>query len=160
MVVLGLFFLSAGESKAQRIAVSTNTLELLTLSPNMSLDISLSKHHSLFMSVSSSPWKVSSSAYNQHFTISPGYRYWLNMPYYKGYVGGKFLYSSYDLAVGDFCRKGNLVAMTVDYGYSVILSKRLNMVPAIGLGAGYNVSDKRSIVPVVTLGLNVQIVLK
>lgn len=159
-VVLGFCFLHTEEAKAQRLAVSTNAIEWLTVSPNVSLDIVFTQHHSLAVSASSSPWKLTPNVYLRHFTLSPEYKYWLNMPFYKSYIGGKILYSSYDLGANDFLRKGNMVAGLIDYGYSFIFSKRFNLVPNVGLGVGYNIGEHSKVVPMVTLGLNAQIVLK
>lgn len=88
-VVLGFCFLHIEEAKAQRLAVSTNAIEWLTVSPNVSLDIVFTQHHSLAVSASSSPWKLTPNVYLRHFTLSPEYKYWLNMPFYKSYIGGK-----------------------------------------------------------------------
>ena len=159
-VVIGLLLLHSEESKAQRLAVSTNALEWLTVSPNISLDVILAQNHSLTFSASSSPWKLTPNVYLKHFTISPEYKYWFDMPLYKSYLGGKLLYSSYDLGVNSFLQKGHLVGALVDYGYSFIFSKRFNLVPTVGLGAGYNIGDKSMFVPLISLGLNAQIVLK
>lgn len=160
VIVASLFLLHCEESKAQRLALSTNALEWLTVSPNVSVDLVFAQHHSFSVSASASPWKLTPNLYLKHFTISPEYKYWLTMPLYKSYIGGKVVYSSYDLGVKDFCRKGNLVGVLVDYGYSFILSKRFNLVPTAGLGVGYNIGGNTKLVPMVSLGLNAQIVLK
>ena len=80
-VVIGLLLLHSEESKAQRLAVSTNALEWLTVSPNISLDVILAQNHSLTFSASSSPWKLTPNVYLKHFTISPEYKYWFDMCY-------------------------------------------------------------------------------
>lgn len=53
-----------------------------------------------------------------------------------------------------------MVAGLIDYGYSFIFSKRFNLVPNVGLGVGYNIVEHSKVGPMVTLGLNAQIVLK
>ena len=159
-IALCFMLLSTEESKAQRLAVSTNMLELALLSPNLTLDFSLAQHHSVSVSASASPWRYSSETYLNHFTWSPEYKYWFTMPFYKNYVGAKLFYSSYDLGMECDSFKGNLVALLVDYGYSVILSKRWNITPCVGIGAGYNVSEVSKVVPMISLGVNAQIVLK
>ena len=151
---------SAEEAKAQRFAVSADMLELALLSPNLTLEFGLAQHHSVSISASASPWQYSSEIYLNHITWSPEYKYWLTMPFYKSYIGAKLFYSSYDLGTARDSFKGNLVALLADYGYSVILSKRWNIIPSIGVGAGYNVSDVNKVVPMISLGINAQIVLK
>lgn len=160
VIALSLTVLFPRESKAQRLAVSTDALEWLTVSPNVSVDLVFAQHHAFSLSASASPWKLTPNVYLKHLTISPEYKYWLNMPFYKSYIGGKLLYSSYDICVNKAVHKGNLVGALVDYGYSFIFSKRFNLVPTAGLGVGYDMGESARVVPMITLGLNAQIVLK
>lgn len=160
-IVASLVFLSSGEAKAQRIAVSTNGLEWLTLSPNASFDIVFTQHHAFSISASASPWKLTEDFYRSHITVSPEYRYWFRMPFYGHFMGANLIYSSYDLSLGGFGRRADLLAAGVTYGYSLMLGKRWNIVPVIGLGAGVEIAEKVRFVPAVTrLGVNIQLVVK
>lgn len=161
MTVVLLVFISQEEVKAQRFAVSTNALEWLTLSPNLSFDMAFSQHHAFSMSAAASPWKISDNLHLQHITVSPEYRYWFRMPFYGHFMGANLIYSSYDFSLGGFDRRNDLLAAGVTYGYSLMLGKRWNIVPVIGLGAGVEVADKVRVVPAVTrLGVNIQLVVK
>jgi len=160
LVVLMGLLASVSESKAQRIAVSTNAVGWLALSPNVGLDLSVARHHTLAMSVSASPWKIGQGLYLNHITVSPEYKYWFSMPYSGHYLGGGLMYSSYDIAAGSFAAKGNLVAACVNYGYSMIIGTRWNLVPFVGLGAGVNVAEKAGFAPAARLGLNIQVLLR
>ena len=161
MTVVLLVFISQEEVKAQRFAVSTNALEWLTLSPNLSFDLAFSQHHAFSMSASASPWKISDNLHLQHITVSPEYRYWFRMPFYGHFMGANLIYSAYDFSLGGFDRRNDLLAAGVTYGYSLMLGKRWNIVPVIGLGAGVEVADKVRVVPAVTrLGVNIQLVVK
>ena len=160
VIALSLTVLFPRESKAQRLAVSTNALEYLVLSPNITIDAAFSRHHAVSVSVSACPWEYSENTYLRHFTWSPEYKYWLTMLFYRSYIGGKLLYSSYDLGTKKLSKKGIVTAVLADYGYSFILSKRFNVIPSVGLGAGYNFAETNKIVPVVSIGVNAQIVLK
>ena len=161
MTVVLLVFISQEEVKAQRFAVSTNALEWLTLSPNLSFDMAFSQHHAFSMSASASPWKISDNLRLQHITVSPEYRYWFRMPFYGHFMGANLIYSSYDFSLGGFDRRNDLLAAGVTYGHSLMLGKRWNIVPVIGLGAGVEVADKVRVVPAVTrLGVNIQLVVK
>lgn len=161
MAVFALGFLSIGEAKAQRMAVSTNLVEWATVSPNLSFDIALSQHHGLSMSASASPWVLSETLYNRHITISPEYRYWFRMPFYGHFMGANLLYSSYSFSLGSFGRCADMVAAGVTYGYSLLLNKRLNIVPVIGLGVGMEMGQNIKLVPAITrLGVNIQLMVK
>ena len=161
LAVVGLFFISIDEAKAQRIAVSTNGLEWLTLSPNASLDVAFTQHHAFSMSVSTQPWRLSQNFFMSHITISPEYRYWFRMPFYRSFVGANLTYSGYDLSLFGFDRKGELFAAGVTYGYSFLMGKRWNLVPFLGAGVGMELTEKVSFIPVIArLGLNIQLVVK
>ena len=161
VTVIVFVFISQEEVKAQRIAVSTNALEWLTLSPNLSLDVAFAQHHAFSMSASTSPWKISDNFYLSHITVSPEYRYWFRMPFYGHFMGANMIYSSYAFSLSDFDRKADLFAAGVTYGYSLILGKRWNIVPVIGLGAGVEIADKIKVVPAITrLGVNIQLMVK
>ncbi len=160
LAVVGLFFISVDEAKAQRIAVSTNSLEWLTLSPNLSFDVTFTQHHAFALSVSTSPWKVSKKLYLAHITVVPEYKYWIRMPFYGSYIGANLQYSSYDIAGGNFASKGNLVAAGFNYGYSFIVGKKWNVVPFLGAGVGVAAAPKAAFAPVARLGVNIQMVIR
>lgn len=161
MTVVLLVFISQEEVKAQRFAVSTNALEWLTLSPNLSFDMAFSQHHAFSMSASASPWKISDNLHLQHITVSPEYRYWFRMPFYGHFMGANLLYSSYSFSLGSFGRSADMVAAGVTYGYSLLLNKRLNIVPVIGLGVGMEMGQNIKVVPAITrLGVNIQLMVK
>ena len=161
VMVTGLLLLSSGEAKAQRIAVSTNGLEWLTLSPNASFDVAFTQHHAFSMSVSTQPWRLSQNFFMSHITISPEYRYWFRMPFYRSFLGANLTYSGYDLSLFGFDRKGELFAAGVTYGYSFLMGKRWNLVPFLGAGVGMELTEKVSFIPVIArLGLNIQLVVK
>ena len=161
MIALALFL--SEEAKAQRVAVSTNTLEWLTLSPNLSFDVAFAQHHAFSMSASASPsaWKYSDNLFVSHISISPEYKYWFRMPFYGHFMGANLLYSSYAFSLGTFDRIADVFAAGVTYGYSLILGKRWNIVPVIGLGAGVEMGDKIKVVPAITkFGINIQLMVK
>lgn len=159
-VMLGMILWSQ-DLRAQRFAISTNLVEWATVSPNFSLDFSLSQHHAVSMSASVSPWKLTDKTYLSHITVSPEYKYWFNMPFYGHYLGANAVYSSYDLSLGSNARVGNLFAAGVTYGYSILLGKKWNIVPNIGLGAGVDLGAVAKFVPVVTrLGVTIQMVVR
>lgn len=160
-IVMSLLLVSEEKAAAQRMAVSTNTLEWLTLSPNLSFDLAFSQHHAFSMSASASPWKLTEDFYRSHITISPEYRYWFRMPFYGHFMGVNLIYSSYDLSLGGFDRRDDLLAAGVTYGYSLLIGKRWNIVPVIGLGAGVEMAEKIKVVPAITrFGINIQLVVK
>ena len=159
--VIAVCLLSTLGAKAQRLAVHTDLAQLAIASPNVGFDVALSEHHAVSFSLSACPLEISERASVKHLTVEPQYKYWFKMPLYGHYAGASLLYSSYDLSIGNFARTGNLLAACADYGYSLLIGKRWNFVPHVGLGMGADLGEKARFVPlVVKLGINIQLVVK
>lgn len=159
-----LLFLTIGliESKAQRLAVSTNLVDYVTLSPNLELDLSLNQHNSISLSASVTPWNVYKNFSITQLSLSPEYKHWFKIPYYGHYVGANIKVASYEIMWGSNVLDATLLAAGVTYGYSIIISKKWNIVPNIGLGLGANFEgSKIKLVPAITkFGLNIQMVVR
>lgn len=156
-VIFGLSF----EGKAQRLAVSTDALHWAALSPNLGLEVVLSRHNTVAISASTSPVNFSKNLTFYHLTVAPEYKYWFEMPFFGHYAGADVLYTSYDVANGKGEKIGNMVAACANYGYSLILGKHWNFVPHAGVGMGVNFGDRTSFVPfILRVGLNFQFVVK
>lgn len=147
---------------AQRLAVSTNAVYWAMLSPNLNVEFAFSRHSSVSIEAAALPWNLSEKNSVAHITVSPDYKYWFNMPFFGHYAGINALYSSYQQVKDSAPKTGNIVALGANYGYAFLLSRRLNVVPNIGIGAGYDFRDgKRKIVFVPTrIGINLQMVIK
>lgn len=159
--VITVFLLSTLGAKAQRFAVQTDALQWAIVSPNVGFDVALAQHHALSFSASACPIELTDRASVTHLTIEPQYKYWFTMPFFGHYVGASLLYSSYDLSLRNIARTGNLLAACVDYGYSLILGRRWNLIPHVGLGLGADLGEQTRFVPVVAkIGVNIQLVVK
>ena len=159
--VLMVLLLSSFEGKAQRFAVSTDVLQWALVSPNAELDMVLSEHHAFSISASMCPSEVSERLSITHVSVAPEYKYWFRMPFYGHYAGADLLYSSYEIDGTRYQRAGNLIAACATYGYSLVLNKRLNLVPHVAAGVGVDLGDKARFVPLVArIGINIQIVVK
>ena len=147
--------------KAQRFAVHTDALQWAIVSPNVGFEVALAQHHAFSFSASTSPVKLSESASLIHLSVEPQYKYWFNMPFFGHYAGASLLYSSYDFNLGKNARTGNLLAACADYGYSIIIGRRWNLVPHVGVGVGVDLGEEKRFVPLVAkIGVNIQLVVK
>ena len=159
--VIAVVLLASFEGKAQRAAVSTDVLQWATVSANLGFEIAVSQHNAFAFSASVCPVQVSERLSVSHISVSPEYKYWFNMPFYGHYAGADILYTSYKVRKDDNGMSGNLVAACANYGYSLILGKRWNMVPHAGVGVGVNFGEKTSFVPfILRVGINFQFVVK
>lgn len=161
LMAIAVLLVAVQEGKAQRIAMSTDALQWALISPNLGLEVAVSQHHALAFSASTCPVKISDRLSVTHLSVSPQYKYWFRMPFYGHYVGASMLYSSYDLSLGKTARTGNLLAACADYGYSLIIGRRWNLVPHVGLGLGVDLGEQTRFVPLVAkIGINIQLVVK
>ena len=119
---------------AQRIAVTTNVLEDVILTPNIGVDIVVADKQSITFDTSFSPYKLAENFHNKRMTFRAGYKYWLNQAFYAHYFGVDAILSSSDVGVGNFKSRDEYIGLGVGYGYSFILGKRLNLVPHLGVG--------------------------
>lgn len=122
---------------AQRIAITSNLLEDVVLTPNIGVDIVVEDRQSLTFDASVSPYKITPEFYNKRMTFRAGYKFWLNQAFYAHYIGLDAVLSSSDVAVGNFASRDEYIGIGVGYGYAFILNKRLNLVPHLGVGAAY-----------------------
>lgn len=157
-----LLFIGTAESQAQKVAISTNSLGWLVLSPNINLEVALSQHNTISLEAYALPWNISNKFSVAHFTISPEYKYYFTMPFYGHYLGANLMYSTYDRVKDSQTKRGNLIAAGVTYGYSFIIGKRWNITPTVGAGVGVDISEgKRKFVVVPTkIGVNFQMLIR
>ena len=140
LLVLLLLVGAKTSLNAQRIALTSNILEDVILTPNIGVDIVVTDGQSLTLDTSFAPYKVSKNFYNKCLTIRAGYKFWLNQAFYAHYIGVDAIASSTDFMVAGINRKSEYVGMGLGYGYSFMLGKRMNFVPCIGLGLAYGYS--------------------
>lgn len=157
-----LLCLFSSNCKAQRLAVHTNAVSWGVLSPNLGIELALSRHSSVSIEASALPWNINDKYSVSHITVSPDYKYWFTMPFFGHFAGINALYSSYNQIKQGTEKTGNLVALGATYGYAFLLNRRWNIVPTIGLGGGLDLSDNScKFVAVPTrIGVNIQMVIK
>ena len=139
-VVIILFIMAGTSMNAQRLALTTNLLEDVVVTPNVGIDIVMADRQSLTFDASFAPYNLSSRFSNKCMTFRAGYKFWLNQAFYAHYIGVDAIASSNDMCLGRWTSKDEYVGIGVGYGYSFIISKKLNIVPHIGVGLAYGYS--------------------
>ncbi len=136
-IPLLLFILTAQNVKAQRVAMKTNTLEYLVLSPNLTVEARLSKVLSLQLGVAANPiTKPIAGLRASNFRVEPELRYWFNRPMARHFLAVSATAGFYSLKLNDRIYRGDVVAAGISYGYSLVLSKHWNMEAEVGVGLG------------------------
>lgn len=127
-------FLSIPSVFAQRVTLYTNTVDWLTLSPNLGAEFSLTPRISLNISAAGSPFVLGKDIYLKHFRIQPEIKYWFQTLLAGHYIGVTATYTSFDLALKNKGYYGDALLPGLTYGYSWILSRRWNMEVSAGIG--------------------------
>lgn len=134
LLIVGLS-LCLGAARAQRIAVKTNALYWAALSPNIGFEFRMSRHFTMNLEGSFSPFDKVGSFGLKHGSISPEVRYWFNgRPQTRHFVGVMGMATMYDLRFKDTCHAGDAFGGGVTYGYSYVLNKRWSFEGTVGLG--------------------------
>ena len=137
MMVVILMIAAKTSVHAQRMAITTNVLEDVVLTPNLGIEIVVADRQSLTFDASFAPYKLSEQFHNKCMTFRAGYKYWFSQALYAHYIGIDAVASSYDMGVGRYDFRDQYVGIGVGYGYSFIIGKKLNIVPGIGVGFAY-----------------------
>lgn len=131
------FMFAAPRAKAQRMALKTNAVEYLILSPNLTFEARLSRVLSLQIGMAVNPLnKPIAGIQATNFRVEPELRYWLNRPMARHFIALSCTAGTYSLQLKNNILKGDAVAAGISYGYVWVLSKHWNMEAEIGLGIG------------------------
>ena len=122
---------------AQRVALHTNTIDWLTLSPNLGVEFSLNSRLSLDFSAAGNPFKVRDDMYLRQARIQSELKYWFTGILTCHYMGVTAGYGAFDFGLRSRGFYGDAYAAGLTYGYSWILSRRWNMEISTGIGALY-----------------------
>lgn len=120
---------------AQRLALKTNALDYVALSPNLAFEARLSRTLSLQLGVGGCPVNGSLGDIRlTNFKIEPELRYWFNRPMARHFM-------AVSLGAYDFSYRwknkyfiGDAVSAGLSYGYALVLSKHWNMEAEVGVG--------------------------
>jgi hypothetical protein len=138
-LILTLILMLAAKTSlhAQRIAVTSNLLEDVVLTPNIGVDIVVADRQSITFDASFAPYKLTEQLHNKTMAFRAGYKYWFSQALYAHYIGVDAVASSSDIGLGRNQFRDEYIGIGVGYGYSFIIGKKLNIVPGIGVGLAY-----------------------
>ncbi len=143
IAILALFL--AHSAKAQRVSISTNTLEWLNLgTANIEASIAISQYFTLNAGVRYNPWEFHQE--NPYMVIQEkqktayfGARWWTWYVFSGWWAGIKIQYQ--DFAESGLWRPAldtwNAVGAGLSAGYTLMLTKHLNLDFGLGLWGGY-----------------------
>ena len=133
LLVFGLS-LCLGAAHAQRIALKTNALYWAALSPNVGVEFRMSRHFTMNLEGSFSPFTVGKLGL-KHGSLSPEVRYWFDgRPQTRHFVGVMGMATMYDLQFRNTMHSGDAFGGGVTYGYSHVINRRWSIEGTVGLG--------------------------
>jgi len=125
-------------ASAQRVALKTNTLDWVMLSPNLAVDARLSHRLSLQLSISGNPFNFSVlDTKLTNFRVEPELRYWFNRPMARHFMALSLTAASFNLRHAEHRFVGDAVGAGISYGYALVLSNHWNMEAEIGVGLAH-----------------------
>jgi Protein of unknown function (DUF3575). len=143
LIFIFLTFFSTGGILAQNIAIKNNILYDATATPNLGIEVGLSKHLSFDVSGGCHPWSFNEDKSLKHWLVQPELRYWFSERFSEHYMGLHAQYMDYDFQGFNLpwgMKKGKRYDGTswgfgLSYGYQLYLTPRWNM--EFTLGGGY-----------------------
>ena len=142
---LSCVFLSV---RAQQVALKTNLLGDATLTPNLGVELGVSRRGTVQLFYGFNPWKFSETKQTRHWVLMPEYRFWTCQRFNGHFfgvhaMGGQFNVAGVKLPFGLFDElrdrryEGRFIGGGVTYGYQWILSRHWNFEASVGVGYDY-----------------------
>jgi len=137
-----LLMLAPLTSNAQYLGVGTNVMGWVAATPNLGLDIGLSKHLGLVVDGFINPFDIGPKKAN-FWAVQPELRLYPRYRFAGHYIGVEGHFAMYpNFGLGDYAYRGMLYGGGLSYGYSWMLSKSWNLEGFIGLGYTYLNDDR------------------
>ncbi|MBR3883747.1 MAG: DUF3575 domain-containing protein [Bacteroidaceae bacterium] len=130
--IIGLLLLSVSYVKAQMVAIKSDIVKDVAMIPSLGTDIVVGEKHTIGLNLygCTKPWGKDLTI----MAISPEFRYWFSgRPFTRHFIGFSAQMANYDIHWNKKIYEGNSVAMGVAMGYTLNLSKRLNLELLTGL---------------------------
>lgn len=151
--LIRLFLLIAVASMADavqaQVAIKNNLLYDVNRTPNLGVEVGLSRKSTAQIFYGLNPWKYSDNKQMRHWLVMPEYRWWTCSKFNGHFfgihaMGGEFNVQGFDDTFGlikeDIKNKhyeGWYVGGGITYGYQWILGKHWNLEASVGFGYDY-----------------------
>lgn len=142
---------------AQDIALKSNVLADVSLSPNLGIEFGLSPKWSMDFTGELNAWSLSHDRQWKHWAVQPEARYWFCDRFSGHFIGlhahgGQYNIGGIDGKINllgtdarklkDYRYQGWFIGAGVGYGYAWVLDRHWNLETEIGVGYSYTRYDK------------------
>lgn len=128
-----LFTLCAG-AQERTIGIKTNVLYWGALTPNISVEVPLSRKLSIDVLGMYAPWTFKDNKKYLGWGIQPELRLWCCEVFTRHYFGLHFHYALFNIGQESVRREGDLMGGGLSYGYIWVINNRWNVDFNIGVG--------------------------
>ena len=143
LMVMAISAYKIPEASAQKVAVKTNALYLVTTSPNLSIEAALSPRWTIELGGGVNPFTFKDNRKWKHYQWQGEARYWICESFYKHFIG--IHAGGGEMNIGrSSCPwpyispskryEGWAIKAGISYGYSFVLGGRWNLEANVGLG--------------------------
>ena len=133
-ISLAIAITCIGTGYAQRVGLRTNALAWATATPNLGVELRMSRHFTFSLDAYGNPLKFDKLR-TQFVALQPEVRYWFSArPQAGHFIGVNAFGAVYKFQAKQTCHEGDAVAAGLTYGYSIPLSRRWSMEAAVGAG--------------------------
>ncbi|MCM1111089.1 MAG: DUF3575 domain-containing protein [Clostridium sp.] len=133
-----LFLSLAPGTSAQRVALKSNALEWVALSPNLGLEARLSRRLTLDVRLTGNPFRVNiSDCHITDLLFQPELRWWFNRPMARHFAALSFIGGIYDVRLRSRHYEGDILGAGLSYGYALVLGRHWNVEFEAGVGFGH-----------------------
>lgn len=147
LLVVGMVC-AAGTSARAQIALKSNLLYDAATTPNLGVEVGLTKKTTAQVFYGLNPWKYSDTKQTRHWVLMPEYRWWTCSRFNGHFFGIHAMGGEFNLqGVKDPLKvfsdlkhnryEGWYVGGGITYGYQWILSKHWNLEGSLGVGYDY-----------------------
>lgn len=148
VLILSFLAVTASAANAQHFALKNNLLSDAALSPNLALEIGVSKHTSFDIYGSYRWFDVQDNKYLRHWYVQPEFRVW-TCERFNGFfiglhaIGGEFVVGGYDINIGRLSRwkdkgyDGYFYGGGLSIGYQWPIGTRWGFEMSVGGGYAY-----------------------
>lgn len=160
LIALCFLFGATGKARAQEVAIKTNLLHDVSLTPNLGIEVGMAPHWTFDLSADVNAWPLKydgEKRYWKRWTVIPEFRYWFCQKFQGNFIGLHLIGGKYDVGnigflpnflnnrfkqLKDERWKGWGVGAGFSYGHSWVLSTHWNLEAEIGIGWIYSRYDR------------------
>lgn len=150
LTLLAVLFLIPSISYGQKVGIKTNALYWATTTPNLGVEVALSKNFTLGLSAGWNPFDLRKKTYDdgsvveskmRHVLLMPELKYWNCQSFQRSYWGIHGIYSHFNMGgisflnpLEDYRYQGDAYGGGISYGYQWAIGGRWGLEASVGAG--------------------------